>query len=101
MQLCPVVRVHAVPVVVLDAAAAAAAVAVTAAPLGLPLLIEEAAYRGQGAHRDKDHSCDHTWGDNGERVLERAAASVSPLLTSSPDPAALILEWPVLSTYTR
>lgn len=53
MQLCPVVRVHAVPVVVFDAAAVPAApvaAAASAAPLGLPLLIEEAAYRSQGAH---------------------------------------------------
>lgn len=54
MQLCPVVRVHAVPVVVFDAAAVpavpAAPAASAAAPLGLTLLIEEAAYRSQGAH---------------------------------------------------
>lgn len=61
VQLCPVVRVHAVSVVLFDAPTAAApAAATSAAPLGLPVLIEEAAYRSQSAHRDKDHRRDHT-----------------------------------------
>lgn len=80
VQLCPVVRVHAVPVVVFDAAAVPAAPAASsaaAAPLGLPLLIEETAYRSQGAHRDKDHSCDHTWGYSGEGESVREGHGVS------------------------
>lgn len=51
VQLSPVVCVHAVSVLLFDAAAA---------PLGPPLLVEEAAYRSESTHRDEDHRCDHT-----------------------------------------
>jgi len=50
VQLSPVVRVHAVSVLLLHAAA----------PLGPPLLVEEAADHSQGAHGDEDHRGDHT-----------------------------------------
>lgn len=50
VQLCPVVCVHALAVLLFDAAG----------PLGPPLLVQQAANRSQGAHRDEDHRCDHT-----------------------------------------
>lgn len=62
VQLCPVVRVHALAVLLFDAAG----------PLGPPLLVQQAANRSQGAHGDEDHRCDHTWGtqQGGRRVTE-------------------------------
>lgn len=50
VQLCPVVRVHALAVLLFDAAG----------PLRPPLLVQQAANGGQGTHRDEDHRCDHT-----------------------------------------
>lgn len=53
VQLCPVVCVHGVSVLLFDTATAAA-------PLGTPMLVEEAAYHSQSTHGDEDHCCDHT-----------------------------------------
>lgn len=50
VQLCPVVRVHALAVLFFNAAG----------PLGPPLLVQQATNRSQGAHGDEDHGCDHT-----------------------------------------
>lgn len=51
VQLCPVVRVHALAGLLFDAAG----------PLGPPLLVQQAADGSQGAHRDEDHRRGHAW----------------------------------------
>lgn len=53
VELSPVVRAHAVSVLVLHAA--------PTVPLGSPLLVEEAADDSQSAHSDENHRRHHAW----------------------------------------
>lgn len=63
VQLSPVVCVHAVSVLLFDAAAAAA-------PLGPPLLVHQADHHSQRAHGYEDHCSDHTWKRRRESTLD-------------------------------
>lgn len=61
VQLSPVVCVHAVSVLLFDAAAA---------PLGPPLLVHQADHHSQCAHGYEDHCSDHTWKRHREGRLD-------------------------------
>lgn len=61
VQICPVVCVHAVSVLLLDAAGF----------LDLSLLVQEASHHSQNTHSDEDHRCHRAWRAAGGDVLEQ------------------------------
>lgn len=70
VQLSPVVCVHAVSVLLFDAAAA---------PLGPPLLVHQADHHSQRAHGYEDHCSDHTWKRRREGTLDDGGVVASDL----------------------